>query len=72
MSKEITNIFSERFKALRLQNNLSTLELAKELKVSDSTISRWENGKRIPNIVNLGAICKFFGESADYLIGIID
>ena len=72
MKNETAKIFRDRFKALRLQNNLSKYELAKELEISDSTITRWENGERIPNIIYLNAICKYFNESADYLIGITD
>lgn len=63
-------IFCERLKELRQDNNLSTIQLANELEVGDSTISRWENGLRVPNIDNLYAIAKYFKVSADYLIGL--
>lgn len=63
-------IFCERLKDLRTEQNLTTIQLAKELGVGDSTISRWENGLRIPNIDNLYNIALFFKVSADYLIGL--
>lgn len=65
-------IFCERLKELRLDNNLTTFALGKILKVSDSTISRWENGSMIPSIVHLYNIAKYFAVSADYLIGLED
>ena len=65
-------IFCERLKELRQERKLSTLALSQALKVSDSTISRWENEMRIPNIENLVAIAKFFGVTADYLLGLED
>ena len=65
-------IFCERLKDLRKENNLSTIQLGKILGVGDSTISRWENGLRVPNIDNLYNIATFFKVSADYLIGLED
>ena len=62
--------FCKRFKELRKENNLSTITLGKALNVSNSTITRWENGVIIPSIENLFNICKFFKVSADYLIGL--
>ena len=63
-------IFAERLKELREEHNLSIAELAKQLSVSPIAISRWENQKRTPNIETLFLIAKFFGVSADYLIGL--
>lgn len=63
-------IFSERLRELRLDKKLSAKSLGLKIGVSDSTIIRWENGTMLPTIDNLYNICKFFGVSADYLIGI--
>lgn len=65
-------IFAERLKELRIEKNLSLKEVAKGIGTSDVAISRWENELRIPNIENLYSIAKFFGVSADYLIGLED
>ena len=65
-------IFSERLKELRLEKELSAVELGKELNVRDSTIIRWENEKISPTIENLYNIAKFFNVSADYLLGLED
>ena len=64
--------FSERLKELREEKELSKQQLAKAIGVSDVAISRWENNLRVPNIVNLQNIAKFFDVSADYLIGLSD
>lgn len=66
------NKFAERLKELRIENNLTTIQLSKELGVGDSTISRWENGLRVPSIDHLYNIAIFFKVSADYLIGLED
>ena len=64
--------FCERFKDLRKEHKLSTLEMGKALKVDHSTILRWEKGERVPNIDHLYNIAKYFGVTADYLIGLSD
>ena len=63
-------IFAEKLKDLRTDKGLSLKELAKELKVSDVTIGRWEKQQRIPNIIELKKIAEFFNVSADYLLGL--
>ena len=63
-------IFCERFKELRKENKLSTIELGKKLGVSNSTITRWENENIIPSIEHLYNIAVIFNVSADYLIGL--
>lgn len=65
-------VFSERLKELRLEENLSAKQLGEILEVSDSTIIRWENEKRIPSIEQLYKIAVYFKVSAGYLIGLED
>lgn len=66
------NIFKDNLKALRQERRIGQVELAKQLGVSKGIISLWENGLREPTLSNLVAIAKFFGVSADYLLGIED
>lgn len=65
-------IFTKRLKELREEKGLTTLQLGKELGFSNASISRWENGERIPNIKVLVEIAKFFKVSTDYLCGLED
>lgn len=55
-------------KKLREKNNLTQLELAKKLCVSDKTISKWETGKGYPDISLLEPIAKVFRVSITELI----
>ena len=64
--------FGKRLKELRLEKNLSSIDLAKELDVSDTTILRWEKEIIMPAIDKLYKIAVFFGVSADYLLGLKD
>lgn len=64
--------FAQRLKELRLERNLSLKQLGNVLGVSDIAISRWENLKRVPNIITLVQISKYFGVTTDYLLGLED
>ena len=64
--------FAERIKYLRAEKGLGQEELAKELGVSASVISRWENGLREPTMSSLIALAKFFHVSIDYIVGLTD
>lgn len=64
--------FSERLKELRQEKNLSTRALAQAIGVSNSVISKWEKGQRVPSIDNLYNLAVFFGVSSDFLIGLQD
>ena len=41
--------FSEILKRIRIQQNYTQEQFARELNVSFSTISRWENGHTVPS-----------------------
>ena len=61
-----------RLADLRDWNNQTQGELAKALNVATSTIRSWEHEKSSPNHEMLIAICRYYGTSADYLLGLTD
>lgn len=60
--------FNEKLQQLRKQNNLTQEQLAEQLYVSRTAISKWESGKGYPNIESLKCISKFFSVSIDELL----
>lgn len=62
----------ERLKELRSEKNLSQMELSKATGISQSSIARWELNKSEPTASDIIVLAKFFGESADYLLCIIN
>ena len=57
--------FHEKLQALRRQRGLTQEELAAELFVSRTAISKWESGRGYPSIDSLKAISGFFSVSID-------
>lgn len=60
--------FSEKLQKLRTQRNLTQEQLANQLFVSRTAISKWETGRGTPNLDSLQAIAKLFGVSLDELL----
>lgn len=59
---------NERIQELRKRKGLTQEELAQELFVSRTAVSKWESGRGYPNIDSLKAIAKFFGVTIDELL----
>lgn len=59
----------ERLKELRMEKDLSQLELAKTTGFSQSSIAYWETGQRVPNATAVITLARFFGVTTDYLLG---
>ena len=51
--KDIRTIVKDNLIAIRKQNNLTQLDLAKKVNYSDNAISRWENGEVVPSLETL-------------------
>ncbi|PJW13929.1 transcriptional regulator [Geobacillus sp. Manikaran-105] len=64
----MTNL-GEMLKQLRKQRRWTQEELAEQLNVSRSQISKWENGSLLPDIQSLEKLCHLFNVSADFLLG---
>ena len=59
---------AEKLQKLRKAKNLTQEQLAQQLYVSRTAISKWESDRGYPNIDSLKAISKFFGISIDELL----
>ena len=60
--------FNEKLQELRKSRGLTQEELAKELFVSRTAVSKWESGRGYPNIDSLKEISRYFSVSIDELI----
>lgn len=60
--------FNEKLQQLRIGKNLTQQQLAEQLYVSRTAISKWESGKGYPNIESLKCISRFFSITIDELL----
>lgn len=60
--------FNEKLQELRKSRGLTQEELAKELYVSRTAVSKWESGKGYPGIDSLKELSRFFSVSIDSLL----
>lgn len=56
-------------KALRESKGLTQQQLAKQLFVSEKTVSKWETGKGLPDVSLLAPLSKGLGVNLAYLLG---
>ena len=57
-----------RIKQLREDRELSQVELAKILGVTDKAVSTWENDLKVPRMGTLELLAKYFGVTKSYII----
>ena len=61
-------LFAENLRKLRIERNLSRKELAEQLHVTPSTMSRWENGKRLPDADMIYRLAECLNVNVDILL----
>ena len=64
--------FSQTMSELRKARGLSQRAAASDLKISQALLSHYENGAREPGLAFLCRACRYYGVSADYLLGLSD
>lgn len=69
--KNITHlIFHQRLRCIMTHRDISSRELADLIYVSESTISGYLKGRRLPDLERMRRICIDLEVSADYLLGL--
>ena len=64
--------YRERLRNLREDRDLSQAEIGALLNKSQQGYSHIENGRAELKIEDLVLLCRFYGVSADYVIGLVD
>lgn len=71
MLKNFTDVVS-RILAIRDSRGLTTIEFARQLKMTPQTVDLYLKGERKPSLEFLFNVCSTFGESADSLLGLAE
>ena len=61
-------MFGEKLRALRKENNMTQVDLAKALDLDKSSIAKYESAGIIPSVETLQKIASLFKVSIDYLL----
>ena len=64
--------YQERMRELREDRDLTQAAVAQVLQTTQQTYSRYEQGENELPLRHLLALCRFYGVSADYLLGLSD
>jgi len=67
----MNQIFAETIRRLRNDRGLSQMQLADQMFVTHSTISRWESGVRLPDTVMISRLAKCLGTTTEVLFSLI-
>ncbi len=65
-------MISERLASLRKGTGKTQDDVADELHMARSTYSSYETGRRLPQADALVSLARYFGTTADYLLGLSD
>lgn len=65
----MTLLIGENIKKMRRDRNLTQEEMAAHLGISFQAVSKWERGDGLPDITLLPALSRYFGVTADELLG---
>lgn len=66
--QELKFIIAKNIQKLRQEKGMTQLELAEKLNYSDKSVSKWERGESLPDIVVLKSVADLFEVTLDYLV----
>ena len=70
LKKEFTMNYIENLKKIRLSRGMSQMAVAAVLEINQQQYCRYENGQNEIPVRHIITLCKFYGISADWLLGL--
>lgn len=66
--QDLKFIIAKNIQKLRQEKGMTQMELAEKLNYSDKSVSKWERGESLPDIVVLKSVADMFEVTLDYLV----
>lgn len=66
--QDLKFIIAKNIQKLRQEKGMTQLELAEKINYSDKSVSKWERGESLPDIVVLKSVADLFEVTLDYLV----
>ncbi len=70
--KSIDKMVSSRLKEMRITSGMSQLQVAMKIGYSESSISSFEHGSRLPSVEQLVILARLYNTTPNYLTGFDD
>ena len=64
-------LFADTLKKLRKDKGLSQQELAEKMYVTNVTVSRWESGHRLPDVMMMSRLAEVLGVDVNVLLNAV-
>ena len=64
------DVFAIKLRELRIGAGITQKQLAIAIGTTDDSIYSWEKGRSQPSFDMLRALCRYFGVSADFILGL--
>ena len=64
----MNNLFAETLRTLRTERGISQVQLGEQMFVSQSTVARWENGSRLPDVAMITRLSEVLDVTVDTLL----
>lgn len=71
-NKNIRRIYMKNLKLIRVINDYTQLKVQMETGISQSMLSKYENGDLLPTTENLMILADFYNTSLDFLMDLTD
>lgn len=62
----------DKLKQARIENGFTQKQVAQQVGITPNAIANYELGTREPSLDTLAQLCKCYGVSADYLLGLTE
>lgn len=63
-------MYTFSYRLAELMGQMTQQEVARATNISQQSISRYLSGQNTPDLEKLVRLCRFFGVSADYMLGL--
>lgn len=61
-------LLAQRFKKMRLSSGMTQMQVAQKLGISNTALSQYESGKRMPSLEALRSLAELYGVTMDRLV----
>lgn len=66
------SMLAKRLRELRKERGFTQIDISDLIQISNTTLSQYESGKRMPGFAVLSQLCQLYETTTDYILGMSD